>query len=122
MRNQINTALRSRAMWEKYQEAPKRTDFLENPEEFEVVKEYDYWRIIVNQFPYDNVAEVHHLLAPIEKYATEAQCPEPVAEEIQKILLELDVDDYYDCIMQNFTVAQSIPAHLHYHLLKWKRV
>jgi len=75
-----------------------------------------------NSFPYDLVADVHHMLIPIDCYKTEEDCPSVVLEEAGLIFDELNEEGFYDCMMRNFTIAQSVPTHLHYHLLKWKRV
>jgi diadenosine tetraphosphate (Ap4A) HIT family hydrolase len=117
----VNTHLRSDMMWNHYQSVPKRPDFMSNPEDLKIVVAYKYWHIFLNEFPYDEVAEVHHLLAPKDKYANEDELPNIVLDELFQIMDDLEKSSEYDCIMKNFPVAQSIPTHLHYHLLTWKR-
>lgn len=123
MRSKQNTALRTPETWERYQNAPKRNaevcflcDFTG-----EIVRRYENWFIVVNEYPYDNIAEVHHMLVPKEHLCNEQDFTIEMEEEANDILLEINAEGFYDCFMRNFTVGQSHRSHLHYHLLKWKR-
>lgn len=120
----LGTYLRTQPTWEAYKNAPKRNAkecFLCSWQEMELVQEFDYWLIVKNQYPYDAVAEVHHMLVPFDHWKHEEEVSDVAGEEIESILEDLDKDGSYDCIMRNFAVGQSHPTHLHYHLIRWKR-
>lgn len=78
-----------------------------------VLKEYTYWWIIPNDFPYDTVAEVHHLLCP------KSETPGAHTKQELHIILE-SIKYEYDCHLTNFSHAQSHPRHQHIHLIRWK--
>ena len=81
--------------------------------------EYTHWRLITNRFPYDRVADVHHQLIP-KRHTNGEDLTEEEERELkelkQSVLNQLD----YNYIMQSLPKQMSIPAHLHYHLLKVK--
>lgn len=118
----INTLLRTDETWEAYQDRPKASEhecFLCDMETIEMCR---YWFICENQFPYDAVASLHHMLVPIEHVSRETELSPAARRELELIFMQLNDRDTYDCIMRNFTVGQSHPTHLHYHLITWKRV
>lgn len=124
----IPTYLRTDETWEAYQNAPRRDEkecFMCDLIGVTVVKKFHYWIIIENQFPYDAVAEKHHLLVPIE-HATKIENlhyedKESAIDELKDILADIEESGEYDCQIKNFTIGQSHPTHLHYHLVTWRR-
>lgn len=118
-RSDINTKLRTPECWYDYQtREPSDECFLCDIETLEC---FMYWFICENQYPYDNVATTHHMLAPIRHVAHEKDLTKFEKRELELILNRLNDAGNYDCIMRNFTVGQSHKSHLHYHLLTWKR-
>lgn len=99
-----------------------RTEHHYDPLQDTVIKEYTHWYIIKNNFPYDNVAEVHDMLVPkrIFKDLTGAS-PEELTEYNQ-IMKELHAEGYYDSFQNNFEKDRSVLRHLHIHLLVWKQI
>jgi len=87
-----------------------------------IVADYTYWRLIENNYPYDEVASVHHMLVPKQHVSFKDGVSEEAKKELVLINDGFETSGEYDCIMQNFSVGQSQPQHLHYHLLTWKRV
>lgn len=86
-----------------------------------LVKEFDNWVIIENDFPYDAVATVHHMIS------TKRETPfdwkllnEQEREELQK-LREGYIQENYDVVYENLPKGQTIPGHFHLHLLVLKR-
>jgi hypothetical protein len=82
------------------------------------IREWDFWYLINNRFPYDTVAEVHHLLLP--------RSGRPMRElhnnewdNFYDIIDELGND--YSVMMWNFPRQQSVKNLLHYHLVRYKR-
>lgn len=86
--------------------------------EEEIIRDFKYWRIIPNAFPYDRVADVHHLLLLNRHSSGEDITPEEESElaELKKVALGSD----YGFIMQTLGSTTSIPTHLHYHLIRPK--
>lgn len=83
------------------------------------IKDFVHWRIITNNFPYDNVAEVHHMIVP-RRHVTETEL---TAEEMQELLaIKHDFINHqeYDWIIEATTKKKSIPAHFHLHLIVGK--
>lgn len=120
------TALRTTETWNRYQAEPKKNNgdcFMCDPEAIVVVREFEHWIIIENNYPYDVVAKDHHMLIP-KKHISFAvgDILEAEEDELELIKETLDKEGEYDCIMKNFTAGQSQPQHLHYHLLTWKRL
>ena len=110
-----NTKLRSKEMWSKYQNSPKQSGcFLC---EASRVRDYEYWYITPNNFPYDNVSEKQDMLVIKRHVGRLSDLTVAESIELSDITRELD----YDTIMLNFPDAQSVKGHLHFHLVKWIR-
>ena len=78
-----------------------------------------YWRIVENQFPYDKIAVVHHLIVPERDFSEEFHM-----NRLEKLELDTLKDGFargstYDCIMMSFPHNRSIPQQFHYHLIKF---
>ena len=114
-----NTPLRSERLWKQYLSRPKRKwCFLCA----ETTTKWGYWRVIPNQYPYDNIAEKHDLLTPVRHVATEAELTAEETAELRQIKAHLTQSGEYDVFWWNFPQAQTCPDHLHYHLLLLKRI
>ncbi len=81
----------------------------------QAVKEYRFWKVSINNFPYDRIAEVHHMLLPI-RHTDEAGLTE---EERQELLAIKDgyVQHHYEFMIEASQKHKSIPAHFHLHLI-----
>ena len=82
------------------------------------LKQYRHWKVINNEYPYDYIAAVHHLLIP--KRAVE----DPLLlkqEELDEFFLirRLMVRDY-DLFMENAPRRSSLKDWYHVHLIKLK--
>jgi diadenosine tetraphosphate (Ap4A) HIT family hydrolase len=82
--------------------------------EAETITEFSHWRIIANNFPYDAIAAVHHMLIPTRHTKEAALTPDERAELLQ--LKEQNLDAY-DFLLESNRHKRSIPAHYHIHLL-----
>lgn len=84
----------------------------------ESVKDFQFWRIVKNNFPYDRIAKVHHMLIPLRHVPEDALTLEEVKElrEIKKIF----VSDSYTWIIEPTMKHKTIPAHFHLHLIVGK--
>ncbi len=87
--------------------------------EAEPLEEFAYWYLIPNNFPYDRVADVHHMIVPKRHTDGEDLSPDELAEldMLKKTVLNTRG---YNYILQSLPNQMSIPTHLHYHLLQAK--
>lgn len=123
-KSSIATKLRSRKTWRRYLNEPKRVSgacFMCG-KELTIIKDYEYWALVENQFPYDAVASTHHMLVPRRHVATGEELTSKEGDELEEIMDGFKDSGYYDCILLNFPAAQSHPTHFHFHLLIWTRI
>jgi hypothetical protein len=107
------TSLRSDAMHTKYLTYPKDKDFMTNAPS---IKDYQYWRIIENKFPYDTIAETHHMLVPRRQIRSFWRMyPWEMINLVYLIFWKLHPE--YDHAQYNFPKAQSVKDWLHFHLI-----
>lgn len=87
--------------------------------EAEIIKTFTHWKITVNEFPYDLIAQTHHMIFPIAHVAEEDISPEAWQEfrEIKKDYIQL-----YDMIIEGTSRMKSIPEHYHLHLILEKDI
>ena len=81
------------------------------------LKAYQHWKIIENQFPYDEVATMHNMVVSLRHTSEHGLTPEEVTE-YKKV--KMDLHEEYDMIVENTRMQKSIPGHHHLHLLKLK--
>ncbi len=106
------TKLRSEATQDLYQNAEVVPDFIAVEPS---LREFEYWRIIANRFPYDEIATSHHMLVPKRKFAEYAEMlPEERAE--LDSLIAGGLEDY-DTLMLNTRRGRTVLNWLHFHLL-----
>lgn len=109
--------LRSDEMRERYEAARKLREgdpacpLCDNP----ALKEFTHWKVMENNFPYDKVAKVHHMLLP-RRHATEIEL---TAEEDRELIeiKESYVNAGYDFIFEASNKNKSVPKHFHVHLI-----
>lgn len=81
------------------------------------IKEWQYWALITNIFPYDAAFSVNHMLIP-KRVVSEDALTTQERQELQAVLQELS--SRYDCQMTNFISKQSVKDHYHIHMLTFK--
>ena len=83
--------------------------------EREALRDFEHWKIIQNEFPYDVLAKVHHMIVP-RRHTTESGLSE--AERTELLAIK---DDYihktYEFLMEATHLTRSIPEHFHLHLV-----
>ena len=85
-----------------------------------IVKEYKYWTIVVDTFPYDKVADTHHLLIPKRVVRSRKDLNEEERIELQ-YLFEEELPKIYDCSLEKLSDRRRcVKGHLHIHLLNLK--
>jgi diadenosine tetraphosphate (Ap4A) HIT family hydrolase len=112
---------RSKATFDAYQEKVQSGHLTHGCRlcEAEPLAEFEYWYIIPNNFPYDRVADVHHMIVP--KRHTDGDDLSTAELKELDVLKKTELNTRaYNYIMQSLPNQMSIPAHLHYHLLKVK--
>lgn len=83
------------------------------------LREWDFWALIKNEFPYSSAFEVHHMLIP-KRIVSEKDLTDKEKEELSEIFVIMNEDNDYDCRLINFRKKQSIHDHFHIHLLRYK--
>src|SRR3989344_4231106 len=110
---------RSKEMRDRYDECKKSDEFNSGCAlcKKDTIQEFRYWRIVLNDFPYDRIARVHNMILPIRHIAGDGLNAEEIAElfEIKKKYLR-----DYDYIIETSNQRRSIPDHFHLHLIMSK--
>lgn len=80
-----------------------------------LIKDFKYWKIVDNRFPWNRIAEVHHMIIP-KRHITYEKLNKAEKEEYQKIRSKY-LDKQYDLIAEATLKKKSIKGHLHLHLI-----
>ena len=82
-------------------------------------REFKYWFICENRYPYTRVSEKHDLLAIKRHIKTLEELTKEEYDELESIIYQIcrrQID--YDQILFNVPHKQSNPFHFHLHLIK----
>ena len=112
--------LRSGEMLEKYFAQLDSLKQVKNLLHLEALWSGEFWFIAANEFPYDMIAETHHLLVPHRVFAEAWEMTIPEIVELNKIKERVGMD--YDSINENTHKRRSVGRHYHLHLLKYKKL
>jgi hypothetical protein len=82
-------------------------------------KEFRFWKIVPNDYPYDAVFSTHDLLLPKRVVKDRLHLRVVEAMELDRILIEQA--PWYDCILENTLRKRSVFSHFHLHLLVYKK-
>ncbi|MGL5831172.1 MAG: hypothetical protein ACRCZE_03420 [Candidatus Altimarinota bacterium] len=82
-----------------------------------MIKKYQYWYIAENNFPYDAMFKISHLLTPYKHQESYWELGEKELEELKEIKKEL-VGSIYDIVLENLP-HEKTQIHFHQHLLTW---
>ena len=85
--------------------------------EIPAIEEFKYWKIAMNRFPYDKVADPHHMMI-IKRHvpANEITGEEWMEYNALKQSGEY-IDKNYDFIFESTVKMMTVPQHLHLHLI-----
>ncbi|MDB5204140.1 MAG: hypothetical protein JWP09_168 [Candidatus Taylorbacteria bacterium] len=83
-----------------------------------IIAEFDNFRIIENNFPYDEVAEIHHMIYP-KRHMIGTEMTHQERDELEELKTIYCKERNYQYILEGITKI-SIPAHVHFHLLTLK--
>lgn len=81
------------------------------------IRQWKYWALIENGFPYSAAFKVHHMLIP-KRVVDRSGLSADELKELEQIIDELG--DTYDCRLVNYKTKQSIKEHYHMHFLIYK--
>ena len=82
---------------------------------------FKLWKILHNNFPYDNIASLHDMVIPKRHFQNEADMTVEERDELTKIKTEiLPATGEYDCVFENMEKMRSM-SHYHIHLIRFKR-
>ncbi len=84
--------------------------------EKEPVQAFQHWKIITNDFPYDRIARVHHMLVPY-RHVTERGLSETERRELLDIKRDYINKSAYNWLMEAAKGHKTIPDHFHLHIL-----
>ena len=87
--------------------------------EEEPIEKFIYWKIIPNNFPYDQIATQNDMLVPL-RHAVGDELSREEKDEFEN-LKRVYVREKYDSMMENTPRTMTKPSHFHIHLLKLKR-
>lgn len=110
--------LRTKETATRYEEALKtapKNDECRLCSDLSTIKEFKYWRIVPNAFPYDRFFAISEMLVSKRHTDENGLSEEEIAEwrELKNTVLS----DNYDHIFENLPKQKSIPHHIHYHLV-----
>ncbi len=98
---------------------PEDHDPFEERIERDPLRLFDHWALFDNIFPYDAIADAHHILVARRKFADPLEMSPEERRELD--LIKQEVREDYDAFIENFPRIQSVPGRLHFHLVVWKR-
>jgi len=84
----------------------------------EAIKEFEHWKIMVNAYPYDRIAKLHHMILP-KRHASEGEITQEEWYEYGKIKKEY-LHNEYQFLIEATNKTKSIPTHFHVHLVVLK--
>lgn len=82
------------------------------------IKEFGEWRIVENRFPYDLIADTHHMILP-RRHATWEELTESELKEYEEIK-DTYMQETYEFFIEPVNRQRSIPDHWHLHLITAK--
>lgn len=109
--------MRTKEMIKKY-EAHKRALDPNVPCELctkEPLQTFQYWKITDCMFPWDKIAETHHLILPL-RHATDLELTAAEWQELHEIK-QKHLQAAYEVIAEATNKKKSIPGHWHLHLI-----
>jgi hypothetical protein len=82
-----------------------------------VKKEFNYWQIISNKYPYNKLAKLNDILMLKRHVGNERELTKKEALELLEIKTKYLPTSQYKVIYENLPAQQSIQGHYHIHLL-----
>lgn len=83
------------------------------------IRTFTHWKIVENEYPYDLVVELHHMLVPL-RHVTDGELTDEELREFAELKHDVVLHDTYQYFMEAARPTQSVPAHFHVHLVVMK--
>jgi hypothetical protein len=87
-----------------------------------LVKEFDHWVIVENEFPYDAVTSTSHMIATKREVGFDWALLTAEEKEEYESIKKNYLPEHYDAIWENLPKGATIAHHFHLHLVVLKRV
>jgi hypothetical protein len=81
----------------------------------ETIKEFKYWRIVNNIFPWDRIARINHLIIS-KRHIVYEKLNKQEKIELDKLKSKY-INKKYEIIAETTNRKKSIPEHFHLHLI-----
>lgn len=109
--------LRTEKTEKKYREFKKTNRFTEGCIlcQAKPIKSFKYWKIINNDFPYDKIADPHHMILP-KRHVKEDDITKEEWNEFKELKGGY-VNDNYVFIFESMLRTMTVPDHFHLHLI-----
>jgi hypothetical protein len=114
-------SLRTEEMAKKYMEYKKdghMSRVCNLCEKAPLIKEFNYWKIVENIFPWDNVAKLQHMIVP-KRHVIYDKLNDDEKKEFDEIKVS-HIEKEYELIAEVTNKKKSIPEHFHIHLIIMK--
>lgn len=86
-----------------------------------LVKEFENWVIVTNEFPYDAVASTSHMLATKREVGFDWDLLTKEEREEYELIKKTYLAEHYDAIWENLPRGSTVSHHFHVHLIVLKR-
>lgn len=86
-----------------------------------LVKEFKHWAIMENEFPYDAVASVNHMITTKRVVPFDWNLLNEEELNELKEIKNTYIKENYDALWENLPRGITIPIHFHLHLIVLKR-
>jgi hypothetical protein len=86
-----------------------------------LIKEFDSWVIVTNEFPYDAVASTSHMLATKREVEFDWDLLTKEERDEYELIRKTYLAEHYDAIWENLPRGSTVAHHFHVHLIVLKR-
>lgn len=84
-----------------------------------ILREFEYWVLIENRFPYDRMARTNDMLVSKRPLQSHYDGTDAEQAEYDTIMKTLAAENFYDAYMENFPKIKSVKKFVHIHLIRW---
>ena len=82
------------------------------------IKNFKYWKIVGNKFPYDLIAKTNHIIFP-KRHVVYEELNKAEKRELDLIKSKY-IQKKYEMLIEATKKRQSVPEHFHIHLIIFK--
>lgn len=96
----------------------KKVDLTQLP----FIREWEFWVLVENEFPYDKIAKKHSLLVAKRHFVHDDEMDILEREEMYAIKKEFAESREYDSLLENLSHNRTVPGQYHLHCLKFHHI